>query len=243
MHSFRMSTKHLMQTRQARAFAFFLGAVFVVSGIMLTQDRAEAVDILVTAEVPGNVEAVIMWARPELRVGATVYVPGAEPETNDDTDFYLTVRTSSDADDLVLFTMPALETTDVDGTYLTSIPLTGIGAGTYDIGFKGAAHLTRVLNDVVLVNGVNTLNFTQPDNSAPKGADVLLGGDVSGAGTDPSNLGDDVVNSVDLSQLISVLNDLDPSGNSIRSNINQDNVVNSVDLSIILKNLDQEGDN
>lgn len=243
MHILRMTHSCSLHPVYRRMLALVASVLLVVFGLLLTGDRAEAVDIVVTAEVPGGVEAKIQWAVPELRVGETIFVPGAEPGTNDDTTFYLTVRTSDDGDDVILFTMTDLEITDVDGTYLTSIPLTGISAGTYDIGFKGGAHLTKVLNDVTLVNGPNTLNFTQLDNSAPKGTEVLLGGDINGLGTTPATLGDDVVNSVDLSQLIADLNEPDPTGNAIRANINQDDVVNSVDLSIIIKNLDMEGQN
>jgi len=55
-------------------------------------------------------------------------------------------------------------------------------------------------------------------------------------------LGDDVVNSVDISVLLDDLDLGDASGNFVRSNINQDTSVNSVDFSIILKNLDKIGD-
>lgn len=218
-------------------------AAFAILSVSVFVGDAFADDISVTAEVTGDVKAVVQWAVPELRVGETIFVPGAEPGTNDDTNFYLTIRSSDNNDDVILFTMPALETTDVDGTHSSNITLTGITAGTYDIGFKGAAHLTKVLDDVALINGTNTLNITQPDNSAPKGTQVLLGGDINGAGTTPATLGDDVVNSVDISFMSSVFNNADPTGNGIRANINQDNIVNSVDLSILLKNLDVEGDN
>ncbi|OGL67307.1 hypothetical protein A2856_01300 [Candidatus Uhrbacteria bacterium RIFCSPHIGHO2_01_FULL_63_20] len=197
---------------------------------------AQALDVTISAIVAGDVTGTVQWAMPQGRVGAT--------ETNDDTDFYFTIRTSSDLDDVILQTIPAssLLTTDVDGTFATTTNLV-VTPGTYDVGFKGSQHLTRVLDDVTLTSGNNVLNFTQTDNSAPKGSQVLLAGDVNGAGTTPATLGDDVVNAVDISTLLAVLDDDDLTGNGLRPNLNQDVVVNSVDLSLMISNLDEEGEN
>jgi len=180
------------------------------------------------------VTATIQWAVPQMRVGVA--------ETNDETDFYISVYSAAEDGAPALFTMPNLETTLVDGTYLATIPLTGISAGTYDITFKGHQHIAKKLNDIALVAGNNVLNFSTLDNSAPKGAEVLLGGDISNAGTTPATLGDDVVNSVDISILLGELDNNDPTGNAIRANINQDTVVNSVDMSILLDNIDKTGE-
>lgn len=178
----------------------------------------------------------IQWAVPELRVGAT--------STNDDAIFYLTVRTANDADDTVLWQMPSLATTFVDGTYATSIAITGVANGTYDIGIKTHQHITKILQDIPLTDSTTTrLNFTQADNSASYGDIRLLAGDISGTTSTPADLGDDVINSVDLSIMIVDLDKDDPTGNDIRSNVNQDPVINSVDLSVLLKNLDLEGEN
>jgi len=183
-----------------------------------------------------SVSATIQWAIPELRVGAA--------GTNDDSEFFLTVRTANNADDVVLWQQNITQMMDDDGTYSAPpIDLTGISPGVYDIGIKTQSHLTRVLDDVTLVAGNNVLNFSQADNSAPKGAVVLDSGDVSGDGLTPDTLGDDVVNSVDISIIFTVLDNADLTGNGIRSNLNQDVVVNSVDLSMMLDNLDQNGDN
>jgi len=181
-----------------------------------------------------EVTATIQWAVPELRVG----VAG----TNDDTEFYLAVFSSSEDGAPAIFTMPNLARTSNNGTYLTTIPLTGISAGTYDIMFKGHQHVSKKLNDVSLSSGNNILNFSTTDNSPLKGTEVLLGGDISNDGTTPANLGDDVINSVDVSIIIDELDSSDVTGNTIRSNINQDVVINSVDLSILLKNIDVNGD-
>lgn len=191
--------------------------------------------VQVTALVLSKPNVIIQWAVPQVRVG--------DPETNDDEVFYLTLRTPNDDDDSIVYTMPTLVTTTVEGTYLTAINMTA-ASGTYDIGIKGESHLTQILNDVFLEGGATTtLNFTQLDNSAPKGDRRMVAGDINGEGTSPDTLGDDKVNSVDLSGLLIRLNDLDPTGNNIRANFNQDTKVNSVDLSVILGNLNEEGEN
>ncbi|MEM9336641.1 MAG: hypothetical protein AAGA35_02195 [Patescibacteria group bacterium] len=183
----------------------------------------------------GSSTVTIQYAVPEGRVGVE--------QTNDDTVFYLSIRTADDADDVVLFTT-ALATTSVDGTYLADIDLTSVATGTYDIGFKGSQHLTRVLQDVPIGFGSTTLNFSTTDYaSTTRGSIRLLAGDVNGAGDSAATLGDDVVNSVDLSAILAVLDDSDATGNGIRANLNQDTAVNSVDLSIMLDNLDAQGDN
>jgi len=206
---------------------FVFGSFLDVFG----EDITSFVQVITTTSTP----VIIQWAVPQNRVG--------DAGTNDDMLFYLTVRTANNADDVILYTQSELATTTEAGTYATPMFLQGIIPGTYDIGIKGAAQLTRVLDDVILGETTTTLNFTQADNSAPKGAQTIPAGDVSGAGTTPATLGDDVVNSVDISLLLDVLDDNDPTGNGVRSNLNQDSAVNSVDLSIMLDNLDTEGDN
>ncbi|MBU2566255.1 hypothetical protein KKG46_01705 [Patescibacteria group bacterium] len=180
-----------------------------------------------------QVTATIQWAVPELRVGAT--------STNDDAIFYLTLKDPSTH--AVLYTTPTLASTTVQGTYLTPLDLGSVAPGFYDIGIKTHQHLTKILRSVPLSSGNVVLNFSQADNSSPFGDIRLLAGDISGSTTTPATLGDDVVNSVDLSIIINDLDKDDLSHRGIRSNLNQDPVVNSVDLSLMLKNLDLEGDN
>ncbi len=181
-----------------------------------------------------GVRVSIRWAVPELRVGAS--------ETNDDSVFFLTVRTPGDADDTIVYTLPDLATSEVDGTYATSV-LLSVPVGIYDVGIKTSQHVTKLIQDVSLPSGTTTvLNFTNTSNTSTKGAQRLLSGDISGNGSSTSTLGDDVVNSVDLSILIPKLDASDPSGNAERSNLNQDIVINSVDLSMLLKNLDIQGE-
>lgn len=185
-----------------------------------------------TLTVTDSVFGLVSWAVPEMRVGPA--------GTNDDTNFYLTVKDPIIHD--TIFTQPDLLATDNEGAYLTPIIFTGVNEGNYDVGFKSTAHLTRILRGIHLNAADNTLNFTQADNSSTKGPVRLVAGDIDGQGTSPSNSGDDVINSVDLSSLINNLDQDDPTGNDIRANLNQDQVVNAVDLSVILDNLDKEGD-
>lgn len=205
--------------------------LFFAFGLQVLEVKANSVNSVV--RIAPATSASIQWAVPQSRVG--------DAQTNDDAVFYLTVRTSDNNDDEILYTTGLSTTTDA-GTH-GLISLVGIAPGTYDIGFKGHQHLTYVLQDVEITAGTNTLNFSQTDNSAPRGAEVLLAGDVSGDGVSAATLGDDVVNSVDISILLDVLDDSDADGNQVRSNLNQDIVVNSVDLSIMLDNLDVEGAN
>lgn len=174
----------------------------------------------------------IQWAVPEMRVGAT--------STNDDAIFYLTVK--DPATHAVIYSMPNLATTTVEGIYATTISLGLLPVGNYDIGIKTHQHITKILRNVPLGLGMTVLNFTQLDNSAPYGTVRLLAGDVSGSTSTPALMGDDVVNSIDLSIIINDLDKDDLTTRGIRSNLNQDPVINSVDLSLMLKNLDVEGD-
>ncbi len=187
-------------------------------------------------DVTSTMSVTIQWAVPEMRVGAT--------STNDDAIFYLTIRTPQNTDDVILYQMPNLATTTVEGIYNTTIEIPGLTVGNYDVGIKTQQHITKILQEVFLTDTTTTvLNFTQADNSSPYGTIRLLAGDVSGTTSTPATMGDDVVNSVDLSIMINELDKDDFTGNDIRSNLNQDPVINSVDLSLMLKNLDLEGEN
>ncbi|MFZ6015500.1 MAG: hypothetical protein ACOYUZ_04050 [Patescibacteria group bacterium] len=185
-------------------------------------------------EEDDQAQVTIQWAVPELRIGAT--------STNDDTLFYLTIRSAANNEDTILYTSPVIASTTNQGTYLTPLLMTNIQPGTYDIGFKGHQHLTKVLQDVYLTGGNNVLNFTNTTNTTAFGSQRLLAGDINGTTSTPAVMGDDVINSIDLSLMLFDLDLDDPSGNERRPNVNQDVIVNSVDLSILLKNLDLVGD-
>ena len=175
---------------------------------------------------------VVQWAIPEKRVG----VPG----TNDDTLFYITIRNPVSHD--ILYIQPELLSTDTEGKYLVEIPTKGFLGGDYDIGFKGASHLTKVLRGANLSGSTFVANFTNDFPSSTRGLARLIAGDINGDGLTPSTLGDDVINSVDLSVLIGSLDAEDPTSRYYRANLNQDTSVNSVDLSLLLSNIDKEGE-
>jgi hypothetical protein len=185
------------------------------------------------------IQPIIKWAVPGARVGGA--------GTNDDTTFYLTIRTAVDTDNTVLWTQSALLTTNNDGTYTTPIPIQGIAPGTYDVGIKTEQHLTKKIDNITLVRGNNILDFSQTSVSDPnygttQGSVKLLSGDINGTGATPATLGDDAVNSVDISITLNDLNKTDATGNTYRANLNQDAQVNSVDISMLLSNLNLTGD-
>lgn len=188
----------------------------------------------ITLTIFGKTNAIIQWAIPEARVGAS--------STNWSTTYYLTVRDADNYGD-VLYVSPSLSTTTESGGNLNPESFFTVSSGTYDVYFKTDQHLSRKLNNVALSGSVtNTLNFTQADNSSSFGPVRLLAGDINLAGISTSTLGDDVINSVDLSVMIENLDLDDPTTKSLRANLNRDIVVNSVDLGVMIDNLDREGD-
>ena len=190
---------------------------------------------IVSLQVTSPVAGTVRWAIPEGRVGAS--------STNWDTTFYLAVRPADDADTSIIFAMDTLASTTVAGEYATPITFTGVtNSSTYDVAFKSHQHISSKLDDVFLEAGNNSLNFTQADNSIFVGPLRLFAGDINGAGDSPATLGDNSINSIDLSILLGNLDYDDPTTRGIRANLNQDAIVNSVDLSMLIDNLDKEGD-
>jgi hypothetical protein len=180
---------------------------------------------------PPTSTVAIKWAVPELRVGTG--------GTNDDAIFYLSIYEPGIKEPI--YQMPYLENTDAAGLYLNPIEL-GVAPGIYDIGIKTHQHLTKVVGRFELKAEGSMVNFTQTTTSMEYGQLRLVAGDVNGSIAEPGLMGDDVVNSVDLSVILDELDADDPTTRAQRSNFNQDTVVNSVDLSIMLKNLDSEGE-
>jgi len=169
----------------------------------------------------------VHWAVPEMRSGT--------PGTNDDALFFLTARTSG----TVMYTTPIIGRTTTDGRYDTPIPL-GPLYGTYDIGIKTDQHLTKVLRNVPLEGTNQVLNFTQTDYSlGTKGIQTLVAGDINGTIVQPSTMGDDKINAIDVTSLLSQYNSTDVHA---RANLNQDGKVNALDLTLILKNFNRRGD-
>ncbi len=183
---------------------------------------------------PSNIVITDITAYPEQRSGPT--------GTNYDTDFYFSILNSDNQNHEVLYQYSSLLSTGDDGTASLSLAVSGIGQGIYDASFKSKAHLTKILNNAFLIFGNNSLNFTNTENVPSIGSVRLISGDIDGFGNTPESLGDDVINSIDLSVLLNQFGNSDPSGNSIRANLNQDGTVDQTDLNILLGNLDLEGD-
>jgi len=220
--------KNKTKTKILFLVMFLFTFSFISYGKILT--LASNFDAVIT--INGASKVTIRWATPEKRAGPS--------ETNDDTTFFLTFKNPLTHEPV--FTTDLYNTAN-DGTYLSPITVSpNINNGAYDTGFKGESHLTKILRNINFTSGVTNLNFTQNDNSVAKGPIRLIAGDINGAGTTPATMGDDVINAVDLSAIISDLDMDDPTGNLIRANLNQDSVVNAVDLSLMVSNLDKEGD-
>lgn len=220
--------------KQSAAAIFLTATAYaLIAGSFAYANTSASSTYPVVLDVWNPVALNIQWAIPEGRVGAS--------STNWDTTFALTVRDTSNNP---LQVQGDLATTSVDGTHLAPIIFNDIPDGnTYNISIKTTQHLSRSLNNIFLTDGINTLNFSQADNSTSSiGSVVLLAGDISGAGNSTTTLGDDVVNSVDLGILIDDLDAPDPTAHAYRANFNQDTVVNAVDLSLMINNLDKVGD-
>jgi hypothetical protein len=117
-----------------------------------------------------------------------------------------------------------------DGTVTTSslgegsVVFTDAAPQSYDIGLKSLSHLRKILRNVSLEAGTNSVDFTLG------GTFYLLAGDVNRSQ-------DNLVNSLDASTLLSALS----TSNEI-SDLNRDGQVNSLDVNILLANLMKRGD-
>jgi hypothetical protein len=123
--------------------------------------------------------------------------------------------------------------TDNDGNY-TGLALTGISPGNYDIAVKGYAHLRKRLNNVVLTGGSNSIDFTF------SGTEKLLCGDVYVNGVYPD--GDNVVNSVDVTYLVSKWAVSDTGVSDERADVDENGQVNSLDMTKTVNNYAVTGD-
>ncbi len=122
--------------------------------------------------------------------------------------------------------------TDNNGNF-TGLKLDGISPGVYDISIKGYAHLRKRLNNIALNSGTNTINFTS-------GAERLLCGDVY---TNSSYLdGDNKVNSVDVTYLVSKWSVHDTGVSDERADVDENQEVNSLDMTKIVNNYAKIGD-
>lgn len=118
--------------------------------------------------------------------------------------------------------------------YEDSVTTSNLGTGTvefptapvvnYDISFKGLSHLRKILRDVPLAGGINSVDFTLANTF------YLLAGDVHRSS-------DNMVNALDISTLLGSLS----TGNEV-TDLNHDTGVNSLDINILLANLMRRGD-
>jgi cysteine-rich repeat protein len=160
--------------------------------------------------------------------------------TNYDSRYTFSVLSPDNQNHQSYYSSPALLSTNNTGIGFPYVTLGGVSAGTYDITIKTPSHLTQMLDNVYLQAGENLINFTNPANLVQIGSQVMIAGDINGFGVSPTTLGDDVINSVDISIVLQNLGVSDSSGNNIRANLNQDTVVDEGDLNILLNNLDKE---
>jgi len=208
---------------------FLLSLCLSFSGLVFVYAATYPVEV----EVKRQVAAEVQWAVPEGRVGPA--------GTNWDATFYLYFKDPSTGN--IVYKMDTLTTTAVTGEKLSPIIIDDLPSGNFDVLIKTHQHLSKKLANIPIPDGLNIFNFTTTDNTTGTiGSERLLAGDISGAGTSPDTLGDNEINSVDLSIILNDLDADDLTTRGIRANLNQDVVVNSVDLSLMLKNLDMQGE-
>lgn len=123
--------------------------------------------------------------------------------------------------------------TDINGKYI-GLQLIGVMAGTYDIAVKGYAHLRKRLNNIALVSGTNTVDFSLA------GSDKLLCGDVYVSGSYPD--GDNTVNSIDITYLVSKWAVADIGISDERADVDENHQVNSLDMTKVINNYAVIGD-
>lgn len=162
--------------------------------------------------------------------------------SNYSTEFYLTVLNADNLNRQVVYQHPFALLANSSGLASPYITLPdSVPPGVYDILIKSKSHLAKVLNNVYLQDGDNALNFTNADNGPSIGSEVLVAGDIDGAGNSQATFGDNVINAVDLSIMLGQVGNADPAGQS-RANLNRDPALDQTDLNILLNNLDKDGD-
>lgn len=110
----------------------------------------------------------------------------------------------------------------------SGLQLTGLNPGTYDIAIKGYAHLKKRINGINLIGGSNTLDFSNG------GSEELLCGDVYTNATYAD--GDNTVNSVDVTYLVSKWADEDNGVSDERADVDENGQVNSLDMTKTVNN-------
>lgn len=148
-------------------------------------------------------------------------IPEKRIPTTGNNGTLLTVEVRSPGSTTPLFTRTVV--TSSGGTY--SGLTVALSPGTYDITAKGYSHLRVKKANQVLTNA-STIDFTAA-NTSP-----MLSGDVNGAS------GDNKVNGIDLTQIVSGLTNY-----NVRYDLNRDTRVNGIDLTNAVSNLNLTGAN
>jgi hypothetical protein len=125
---------------------------------------------------------------------------------------------------ILAYTHPTPIIIDEDG--FTTAPIqVNVTPGQYDIAIKSAQHLTYTFKNHNLNSTLNTLDLTNLLTTK------LKAGDVNGV-----TLGDDSINSLDISKEVNQL------GNSaLQQDLNRDGKINALDIGILLANYGQSG--
>ena len=189
-----------------------LGSLSIVLlGILYSLSFTGATGTTIGIEVTGGGNiAINLIAIPEKRIRLA---------GQDNSGTLLTVEVRNPGETSPLFSQTV--NTNSGGTY-GNLALT-LGAGTYDLTAKGYSHLRVKKSNVALVDNA-TVDFT---NSK---ASPLLCGDVNSA------YGDNLVNGIDLTVLVSCI-----SNYTTRCDLNRDSVMNGIDLTNAVSNLYQAG--
>jgi hypothetical protein len=120
------------------------------------------------------------------------------PNTNNQTQVTIEVRAVGAPESSILSSQTV--TTDATGSY-TSLILTSISPGTYDITAKGWATLRQKKSSISLVAGANTVDFSDGGTASAKAGDInTFGRSSSPAAT--TEVGDNQIGAADYSTLV-----------------------------------------
>ncbi len=113
------------------------------------------------------------------------------------------------------------------------VEVEGLSDGTYDVVVKGYSTLARK-KTVSLVTGINQIDFTDSGNNPLKVGDVYV--------STSYPHGDNMVNSVDMTYLVSQWNETDTGISDNRADVDENDKVNSLDMTKVVANYAQVGD-
>ena len=139
--------------------------------------------------------------------------------------------------DSILFS--EVVTTDANGEY-TSLLLTSVTPGTYDVTAKGWATLRLMESSEVLSGGSNTVDFSQSDTLYGLAGDLDAVNEGGRGGSD--ELGDNYIGAADFSDVVANY-DNTPGPAEDRRDLDQyGSNANAADVSIVISNYAQTGD-